>query len=185
MRIVRRQTQPSANVRAEHRSESSEWGSPPPLLAGLQRLFGPFDLDTACGNPAFAKAPWFYGPAQNGLLQPWFGHAFTNPPWAKDDGNANMAAWLAKARAERDAARIRQATMLLPCRPDTKWYRSHVHPGASIVLLIHGRLTFVRMVNGHARTQNAPFPAMVVIYDQEIRSAPLYGMIDRNGNVIG
>ena len=183
MRIIRRT--PRANLRAEHKSETSEWGSPPPLVAGLQRLFGPFDLDPACGNPAFAKAPWFYGPRENGLIQPWFGHTYVNPAWAKGDGNANMSAWLAKARLERDAARVRQVTMLLPCRPDTKWYRAHIHSGASMVLLIHGRLTFLRMVNGHLKTTNAPFPAMVVVYDHATNRTPLYGMIDRDANIIG
>lgn len=70
--------------RVHFSSVRHDWETPPELMAALTRLFGHFDLD-ACATAATAKAWAWFGPGSphggDGLVLPWWGRTFVNPPY--------------------------------------------------------------------------------------------------------
>ena len=65
-----------------------------------------FDLDV-CALPENAKCERFYTPEDDGLLRPWDGGVWCNPPYGKEIGK-----WVEKASRERERER---ATALSSC----------------------------------------------------------------------
>lgn len=109
-----------------------EWYTPPHILAAL----GPFDLDP-CFSPPSGARPWdtaasHFSKEQNGLLQPWHGRAFCNPPY----GRAAYA-WLRKC------AEHGNAIALVFARTEIAIWQDIVFPTASGILFLAGRLKFI------------------------------------------
>lgn len=102
-----------------------------------------------------------FTPEDDGLLLPWHGKVFMNPPYGRQIG-----LWTKKAKAEveRDHAQI--VVALLPARTDTCWWHKDV-AGSADVFFLRGRLRF-----GDGN-QSAPFPSAVVVWGalSEIRDA--------------
>lgn len=113
------------------RPGSVTWLTPPALLAAL----GPFDLDP-CAFPE--PRPWptaavHYAPPRDGLLLPWRGRAWINPPFG-----SQADPWLAKA------AQHGNAIVLVPAATETeRWFR-WIWPLAQAVCFLHGRPYFHR-----------------------------------------
>jgi hypothetical protein len=79
------------NVR--HSSESNEHYSPKYIVeAAREALGGSIDLDPASCEFAnrTVKARRYYNEEANGLIQPWFGKIFLNPPGGKVEGQSNQ-----------------------------------------------------------------------------------------------
>lgn len=129
-------------------SRSDLWETPKELFDELNAEFH-FDLD-ACALPENAKCPRYYSPDQDGLLQPWDGAAWCNPPYGRDVGR-----WVQKAA--RSALSGATVVMLLPARTDTRWFHKWIYRKAEIRFL-RGRLKF-----GGAKN-SAPFPSMICIF---------------------
>lgn len=138
-----------------HSSKSAEWPTPAWLVEQLAAEFGPFDLDPAA-TADNAKAPAFFTAADDGLMQPWHGLAFCNPPYGRlDSRGREIGAWLRKAAAEVACGRVERAVCLVPARPDTRWWRDAVSI-ASLVRVYPGRLSF-----GSGR---APFASAIIVF---------------------
>ena len=123
---------------------SDHWATPPALIQMLEAEFGIFDLDPCCREET-AKAGRFYTEKDNGLIQPWTGRVFLNPPYSKP------APWLEKARDEVAVKRAGIVVALLPARTDTKWFHKLVLPYASL-RFIKGRVHWLGW-------QGTPIPA--------------------------
>lgn len=67
---------------ARHSCDSPEWYSPTLLVKGAREVMGGIDLDPASHEEANTRlqVPRFYSKEENGLLLPWFGRVFHNPP---------------------------------------------------------------------------------------------------------
>jgi len=151
-------------------SGSSNWGTPFPFVRQLEKSFNRvFDLDPCVGKQVYAKAPKFYTPADNGLLQQWFGNVFGNWPWAGDDSDG-IEAWLDKTVSEvtKGEGNIWVAS-LTPARTDTKWFHHYVFRRADAVYFIKGRIQFIDMDTGAPRKGGAPFPVALGIYNNRAR----------------
>ena len=123
-----------------------------------------FTLDVAAA-PHNAKTANYYTRLADGLLQPWHGSVWCNPPYS------NLNAWLEKAWTEwrkpippayrwaRDGSRVwklhpsavSSIVMLLPAnRPEQPWWQEHVEPyrdrpGSPLtVKFLPGRLRFIK-----------------------------------------
>lgn len=126
-------------------SKTDMWETPQELFDELDNEFH-FDLDV-CAIAENTKCNSFYTPEQDGLIQPWYGKCWCNPPYGRQ-----IAKWVKKA-AESDCTVV----MLLPARTDTKWFHDYIYKRVEIRFL-KGRLKFGNSKN------SAPFPSMIVIF---------------------
>lgn len=129
-------------------SKTDMWETPQELFNELDREFH-FTLDV-CAVKENAKCKKFYSPEQDGLLQPWTGRVWCNPPYGRQIGK-----WVRRALFSSAAGAT--VVMLLPARTDTKWFHEYIYHKAEI-RFIRGRIKF----NGVK--WNAPFPSMVCIF---------------------
>lgn len=110
---------------------SDEWSTPPAAIASLEAEFGKFDLDP-CARAETAKATRFYTKEDDGLVQPWEGRVFVNPPYSAP------GPWMKKAIAEQARA---TSLLVLPAATDVAWFHDLVLPFGN-VRFIRGRLRF-------------------------------------------
>jgi hypothetical protein len=134
---------------------TDEWLTPPELLQAL----GPFDLDPC--SPAPERRPWptaarhYSLPFQDGLVMPWEGRVFLNPPY----GNV-LERWMERMAGHGDGV------ALIFARTETAAFQRWVWPVASALLFIDGRLHFHHAVTGQRAVRNAGAPSVLVAYDQ-------------------
>jgi phage N-6-adenine-methyltransferase len=106
--------------------DTDDRGTKREFIDELELRFGGFTLDVAAA-PHNAKAPKFYTREDDGLVQPWRGNVWCNPPYS------DLSAWVFKAWAEWEEysgyAGLERIVMLLPSnRPEQKWWQEHVEP---------------------------------------------------------
>ena len=101
-------------------SQTDLWATPPEFFAELDAEFG-FDLDV-CASPENAKCEKYYTPADDGLVQPWRGRCWMNPPYGREIGK-----WVRKAyESHLEGAMV---VCLLPARTDTRWWHDYCRKG--------------------------------------------------------
>lgn len=133
---------------------TTTWLTPP----DLPNILGPFDLDP-CAAPD--PKPWptaqehYTWPRQDGLLLPWHGRVWLNPPYGKE-----LAVWLRKL------AQHGRGTSLIFARTDTDAFMSYVFREADAVMFVHGRLHF-HYPDGTRAKQNSGGPSVLVAYGAE------------------
>lgn len=125
-----------------------EYPTPQGLFDKLNEEFG-FTLDVAA-DPDNAKCAKFFTRQVDGLLQPWEGVVFCNPPYS----GKNIEKFLDKAT--REQARGITSVFLLPARTGNGWFHKLCLPQE--VRFIRGRIKF-----GGLGT-NAPFDSMIVVF---------------------
>ena len=110
-------------------NESQEWYTPPALFAALGLAF---DLDP-CGAPPpyrdFVPAQTRYTIHDNGLLQPWKGFIFMNPPYG-----TLTPRWM------RRFLQHGNGIALVFSRTDTRWFHEVARHG--LLCFLRGRLRF-------------------------------------------
>lgn len=129
-------------------SSTPEWETPADLFASLDAEFGPFNLDP-CANDDNHKCAAYYTKAHDGLLLPWFGKVFMNPPYGREIGK-----WIEKAYQESQGGVL--VVCLLPARTDTRWFHDFCVKGE--IRFLRGRLKF------GGQNNPAPFPSMIVVF---------------------
>lgn len=92
---------------------------------------GEFDLDpcAAAACPDWV-CKWSFTKADNGLVHPWCGRVFCNPPFSETQR------WIEKCAAHGNGV------SLVPASVESRVWRKFVWPKASAVLLLHGRMRF-------------------------------------------
>ena len=128
-------------------SKTGEHATPQDFFDELDAEFG-FVLDP-CSTDENAKCEFHYTIGDNGLLMPWFGPVFMNPPYGRE-----IVAWVEKAYEEGKHTTV---VGLLPARTDTRWFHDYIY-GKAEIRFEKGRLKF-----GGAKN-SAPFPSMVVVW---------------------
>jgi hypothetical protein len=112
------------------RMEKDEWLTPPPIL----RALGHFDLDPCAPvNRPWDMAARHYTIEDNGLLKPWEGRVWLNPPYGPP---TVVGPWL------RRMAEHGHGTALIFARTETDLFFETVWKRATAVLFIRGRLYF-------------------------------------------
>jgi phage N-6-adenine-methyltransferase len=104
-------------------------GTAPDTFAECVDRWGPFTLDVAAA-PYNAKCEEFYTQQDNGLVLPWFGRVWCNPPYS------DLSGWMEKVWAEwrrsptLDSPRVPTSiTLLLPAnRPEQVWWQDYIEP---------------------------------------------------------
>jgi len=128
-----------------------EWLTPPEILAAL----GTFDLDPC----APVKRPWpmaahHYTVNDLGLMRPWYGRVWCNPPYGQQTG-----LWLRKL------ANHGTGIALVFARTETEMFVSEVWGRADAVLFLAGRLHF-HHVDGTRAVANSGAPSVLIAYGQ-------------------
>ena len=124
---------------AHFSSLTSDWRTPEGLYRELDAEFG-FTMDPCPLHATF-----------DGLVVPWRGAVFVNPPYGR--GNV-IGPWIKKGWESAEAGAT--VVMLLPSRTDTRWWHDYVMKGE--IRFIRGRLRF------SGAQINAPFPSAVVVF---------------------
>jgi hypothetical protein len=135
-------------------TSTDDWITPKWLLDRL----GPFDLDPC----ASLVQPWRCASRQwtvceNGLIQPWEGLVFMNPPYGQ-----HTAKWLARLASHGNGV------ALVFARTETRMFFAHVWPKARRLLFLRGRLTFHRPDgSGSPAKHNSGGPSVLIAYGDE------------------
>ena len=154
-------------------SASCEWATPQALVDRCAAECGGFDLDPCCEHGT-AKASRYYTATDDGLRMPWWGTMWINPPWSRDRSKLKwarnpaqpIAPWLRAAYQSTRDGDVQCAYVLVPARPDTKWWARWVLL-AHEVRMLKGRVKFDR--GDGRKAWSAPFPSALLIY----RAGPL------------
>lgn len=134
------------------RMKNDEWLTPPYIIKAL----GMFDLDPC--SPV--HRPWdtakqHYTIHDNGLVQPWKGRVWLNPPYGLQASH-----WLKRLAAHGNGI------ALVFARTETSMFFEHVWGEASALLFLQGRLHF-HYVDGRRAAANSGAPSVLIAYGCE------------------
>lgn len=130
---------------------TDEWLTPPSII----RALGEFDLDPCSPiNRPWNTANEHYTITDNGLVLPWNGRVWLNPPY----GDV-MQKWIKKL-ANHD-----NGIALIFARTDTGVFHEWVFPFATSILFMKGRLSFYT-VRGTLANYNAGAPSVLIGYGE-------------------
>jgi hypothetical protein len=129
-----------------------EWLTPPEIIEAL----GQFDLDPCA--PTQATRPWsmahrHYSVEDNGLMMPWYGRIWCNPPYGRE-----TFVWLNKLAEHGDGI------ALIFARTETRGFHTEIWDKADAVFFFKGRLKFHKVTGEQGNTANAP--SCLVAYGQ-------------------
>ena len=133
--------------------EDCEYYTPPELLEKVYQVM-PITLDPASPPLPTVRAEKYYTKEQNGLLQPWEGNVFLNPPY----GRATHL-WINKLVMEYKALRTQNCILLIHAKTDTQWFKKIAEISAEICC-IEGRISFL---NPSGKTGKGTFPSLLIL----------------------
>jgi DNA N-6-adenine-methyltransferase (Dam). len=113
--------------------ENDEWYTPSEIIRSL----GEFDLDPASSKDAFRlnrSAKTIYTAQDNGLLQPWSGRIWLNPPYS----NPLLQNFLKKM------AEHNRGIALVFSKIEAKWFHDIVFEYATAVKFLYNRIQFYK-----------------------------------------
>jgi hypothetical protein len=154
------------NVQFEtHKEGKDEWLTPPYILKAL----GDFDLDPCSPiNRPWDVAKNHYTYLDNGLMMPWEGRVFCNPPYGKETGKLmHKCAW------------HKNVTALIFARTDTSYWHDYIFKYAKSVLFMKGRTNFYHIDGTEGGRAGAP--SALVAFD----STNTYHLIKANRTISG
>lgn len=145
------------------------WLTPPEIPGAL----GSFDLDPAAPEwvpNGFRYAPFHYTEALDGLVQPWFGRVWLNPPYGKMCGPFMQK-----------LANHGNGIALIFARAETRWFKSEVWDRANAVFFFTKRIQFYNEFG--FRGDSASAPSCLVAYGEHnvdaIKRSGLVGTLVR------
>jgi phage N-6-adenine-methyltransferase len=109
------------NVRGTLGSGENEWYTPTKYIELARTVLGEIDLDPASSPPAqeVVRAKEFFTAEQDGLLRPWHGRVWLNPPYAQP----LIGQFIDKLLEERSAGNITAAIALVHNYTSSSWFQ--------------------------------------------------------------
>lgn len=168
-----KQPSPQTGFVHERAGGSVEWYTPPRIFAALGL---PFDLDPC--SPGERVVPWIpaathFTQADDGLLQPWHGRVWLNPPYGRA-----IERWLDRFAAHR------RGIALVFARTDTAWFHRYA-TRADALCFTRGRIAFVSPTTVENRYAGAGCGSVFLAYGGEcveaLRQSGLGFVIDLRG----
>lgn len=127
------------------------WLTPPEIV----RSFGDFMLDPCSPIEApWRLTPFWYTEEHDGLIQPWFGRVFMNPPY----GSATKF-WMRRLMQHGDGI------ALIFARVETQWFHETVWNAADAVLFFNKRISFYKPDG--TRGVGSSAPSCLVAYGRQ------------------
>ena len=149
-----------------HTGETNDWLTP---LGFFHRL-GSFDLDSCgcVGMPWRTATTTYFLPDHDGLIDPWFGRVWCNPPYGP-----NVGAWARRMAAHGNGI------MLIFARTETDTWQKDIFPYADATLFLAGRVRFCRPTGERGKSGTAP--SAMLAYGQNnvdaLRNAGIAGAL--------
>jgi hypothetical protein len=105
--------------------KSNEWYTPVPYVEAARTVLGCIDTDPS--SCAFAnetvKATRYYTQSDNGLMLPWIGRCFINPPFGKtESGQSLLKMFTTRLIQQYEAGICTEAILLIPVNTATRWF---------------------------------------------------------------
>lgn len=136
----------------EHR-ESDEQNTPRWIIETARAVMGGIDLDPASNARAqeTVRASNWYGldVGRDGLLLPWAGRVWCNPPYSL----GRMDDFARRAVAEWDRGEVTRMMLLVNASMNSQWMRL-VMASADALLIPNRRISFVSAATGETRKGN-------------------------------
>lgn len=137
--------------------ETNEWYTPSWIFDALDLKF---DLDPCqpSGGISWIPVDQYYTPESNGLISPWSGCVWLNPPYGREVGK-----WLNRLYLHGNGI------ALVAARTGTRWFHEYV-PKSDGVFFFQGR---IRFVDGLQRTSvgGPGFDSMLIAFGSECQEA--------------
>lgn len=140
------------NTAFERTDQKDEWITPRHITDAL----GHIDLDPCAPiTPPWEISDFRYDIRDDGLLKPWNGFVFCNPPYG-----TQTKLWLKRMKEYAGGG-----IALIFARTDTKMFHDYIFDGATSILFIKGRLSFCDVTGKKGGTAGAP--SCLVAYGEE------------------
>jgi len=135
-------------------ASSDVWLTPPIVFEALGIVF---DLDPASppGGVPWIPATRHYSEIDDGLIQPWEGRVWLNPPYS------DPRPWVERLAIHADGV------ALLPVDTSTGWWHDQV-TSAAMLCFVKGRLRFIRDLDGRNHAASA---SVLVAYGDDCAAA--------------
>jgi hypothetical protein len=131
-----------------------EWLTPPEIIDALGGSQS-FDLDPCAPiDRPWPMAKQHYTIADNGLLKPWHGRVWFNPPYG---GPKIVGPWMRRMVEHSSGMALTFARTETDLFFETVWEQAHA------LLFLHGRLYF-HHVDGRRASANAGAPSVLIAY---------------------
>lgn len=134
-------------------SYKDTWQTPEWVYYGIK-----FDLDPCAGTNNIAATNYRYQDGQDGLLLPWFGLVWMNPPFSE------KAKWLQKLSVHGNGIAI------IPASVETKWFQKYAKL-ASLVWFPPRRIQYLDPQTGKGAKNGAMFPSALFAFGDEAAEA--------------
>lgn len=107
-------------VQLIHQSNSAEWFTPRPYIEAVRCALGAIDLDPAsCGEAnRTVQAARYFTRENNGLMRPWRGRVFCNPPYGGE-----QARFSKKMIEEFRCGHMTAGVLLVKAATDCRWFQ--------------------------------------------------------------
>jgi phage N-6-adenine-methyltransferase len=139
-------------------SDRMDWETPESFL-NLVREFagGQIALDPSTNDRNPCQALKFFTEVEDGLAQDWEvdGLIYSNCPYGRA-----LARWSKKFAEEGEKGR--ELIVLVPARPDTRWFQNNFATKATALLFWRGRFKFV------GAPTSAPFPSLIAYWGKNV-----------------
>lgn len=120
-------------------SGENEWYTPLIYIDAVRQVLGEIDLDPATSEfgQDRIRAKHYFTPKENGLVQPWIGKIYLNPPYSQP----LIAQFIEKAVEEYGNKHVTEAIVLTHNYTDTKWFHQ-IETVAACICFTLGRVRF-------------------------------------------
>ncbi len=148
-------------------SKDHDWITPWDFFHKLNKIYN-FTLDAAASS-CNHKCSNYFDEKDDALSKDWSNNiVFCNPPYGR-----KINKWVEKCYKEswQDNTIV---VLLCPARPDTKYFHQFIMR-AKEVYFVQGRIKFQKEGK---KTNSAPFPSMVVVFDGECNN-PKFGVMKK------
>ena len=156
--------------------KGDEWETPLSLYRRLDDIYH-FTGD-ACCTTENKKHDNHHTKEQDAITRDWFTVTFCNPPYS------NIRGFVKKAYDESLSGKI--IIVLIPARTDTRYFHEYCMK-ASELIFITGRLQFDNRTlpswkaDGTHKRSSAPFPSIVVVFDEKRRNKRGFVVVSEMG----
>lgn len=136
--------------------QTVEWLTPPEIIGALGGADS-FDLDPATPDvQPYPTAKARYTRADNGLMMPWFGRIWLNPPYTASE----IGKWMGRLAGHG------RGTALIFARTETDAFFRYVWESAHALLFLRGRLNF-HYPDGTRAKANSGAPTVLCAYGSD------------------